>query len=217
MAEHRAALLTVPPGQGRAPVWIALHGAGDRAEDHCAFWTPILGRHAFVLCPRGTPMTRAPDTGFFFRDHHALGRELQAAVAALEQAEPRADTRGMVLSGYSQGGIMGALHAHLHPDQFSRLLLIEGGFAEWDVPTATHFYAGGGKRVAIVCGIAHCAQGAAKSRHPIAKGGLGVSVSHVHGGGHRFDGRVGARAVELLPWLVEDDPRWNPWRSALAQ
>ncbi len=43
-------------------------------------------RAGFVLCPRGMPIdVRTPDAGriFYYPDHHALSREVAAAVSAL--------------------------------------------------------------------------------------------------------------------------------------
>lgn len=213
---HRAAVLSIPPGTSPAPVLIATHGAGDRAEEHCAHWAARVGQDAFVLCPRGVPMTRHPQTGYFFRHHHALGEEIQDALAELRVAHPRADTKGMVLAGYSQGSIMGALHAHTVPDQIARLLLVEGGFDEWDVGTAKRYLAAGGKRVALVCGITHCAQRAKHAHAALKRGGVPVQSAYVAGGGHTYAGRVGEQAAALLPWLVQDDKRWDAWRQRAA-
>ncbi len=161
-------------------------------------------------------MTRHPQTGYFFRHHHALGEEIQDALAELRVAHPRADTKGMVLAGYSQGSIMGALHAHTVPDQIARLLLVEGGFDEWDVGTAKRYLAAGGKRVALVCGITHCAQRAKHAHAALKRGGVPVQSAYVAGGGHTYAGRVGEQAAALLPWLVQDDKRWDAWRQRAA-
>jgi predicted esterase len=160
-------------------------------------------------------MTRHPQTGYFYRHHHALGDEVQAALVELRAAHARADTRGMVLAGYSQGSIMGALHAHTVPAQISRLLLVEGGFDEWDVGTAKRYRAAGGKRVALVCGITHCAQRAKHARAALSRAGVPVQFAHAPQGGHTYTGSVGKRALALLPWLVADDKRWDTWRNHL--
>ncbi len=211
---HRPAIVSVPPGSKSAPVMVAAHGAGDRAEEQCAYWAHHVGRHAFILCPRGVPMNRHPQTGWFFRHHHALGKEVQAALTAFRAQHPRGDTRSMVFTGYSQGATMGALHAHTVPGQLSRLLLIEGGFGEWDVPTAKKFLLRGGKRVVLLCGITHCAHGAKRGRAMLARGKVPVRIEYVKGGGHTYGGSVGERAVKHLAWLVEDDERWTRWRKS---
>ncbi len=211
---HRPAIVSVPPGSRTAPVMVAAHGAGDRAEEQCAYWAHHVGRHVFILCPRGVPMNRHPQTGWFFRHHHALGKEVQAAIKAFRAEHPRADTRAMVFTGYSQGATMGALHAHTVPGQLSRLLLIEGGFGEWDIPTAKKFLSQGGKRVVLLCGITHCAHGAKRGRAMLERGKVPVRIEYVKGGGHTYGGSVGERAVEHLAWLVEDDERWSKWRKS---
>jgi pimeloyl-ACP methyl ester carboxylesterase len=209
VAGHRPAVVSVPPG-AKGPVLVVAHGAGDKAEEQCDWWRSWLAKRAFILCPRGIPMTRAPNTGWFFRDHHNLEREVLAGLDALHARFPRAARGPAVYAGYSQGGIMGALFAAKHPERFSRLILIEGGYAEWDVPTATRFREGGGKRVLFVCGQAQCARGARRCLDWFQRAGLSGRREVAAGAGHTYGGEVGARVRHAFDWVVSGDPRWAP-------
>lgn len=209
VAGHRPAVVVTPRDTARRyPVLVAAHGAGDRAEWQCAFWSELIGERGVLLCPRGVPMTRSPNTGWFFRHHHALEREVLDALDALFESFPQADDGPVVFAGYSQGAIMGALFAAKRPERFPRLILIEGGFDEWDVPTATAFGAGGGKRVLLACGIAHCLRGARRSLGWLRRAEVPSRIEHVPGGGHTYGGSVGKKVAEALGWALEGDPRW---------
>jgi predicted esterase len=208
---HRPAVLVVPPGAGPHPVLIAAHGAGDRAEWQCEWWEPLVGARGFVLCPRGRPMSNAPgdDTGYYFPDHYKLGKEVLAALASLGQEYgARVDTSRATYAGYSQGAIMGALFAAPRGDRFARLILIEGGYSEWDVATATRFRRAGGERVLLACGISHCQRAAERSLRWLRKAGLDARLEHAPGAGHTYGGAVGDRVASALPWLFEGDARW---------
>jgi pimeloyl-ACP methyl ester carboxylesterase len=211
---YGAAVLSLPlDRRGPRPVLIAAHGAGDTPRWQCRIWRDIIAARGFVLCPRGTPLAwGAPgeDEGFFYRDHHALEREVLAALAALRAAYPGiADTEAVVYAGYSQGATMGALMAFQHPELFPRLVLVEGGEREWDVPTATRFRQRGGARVLLVCGRHTCAGPASRSLAWIRKGGLHGRLEVVRGGGHTYGGLVAERLRDVFAWAVEGDGRWT--------
>jgi predicted esterase len=208
----RPAVLVVPPGSGPHPVFVAAHGAGGRGEWQCEWYTPILGDRAFILCPRGRAMTNAPDadTGYYYEDHYKLDREVMAALDALRaRYAPAADTTRVTYAGYSQGAIMGALFAQKRGDVFSRLVLIEGGYEEWNVPSARRFQQAGGERVLFACGNAYCASKAERSVQWLERAGVPARLEHAPGGGHTYAGAVGERVIAALPWLFEGDERWT--------
>jgi pimeloyl-ACP methyl ester carboxylesterase len=208
---HRPAVLVVPPGAGPRPVLVAAHGAGDRAEWQCEWWAPLLGRRGFVLCPRGRPMTNAPgaDTGYYYPDHYALGKEVLAALDALgSEYGERVDTDRATYAGYSQGAIMGALFAAPRGNRFARLVLIEGGYAEWNVPSATRFRRAGGERVLLACGQSYCQRGAERAILWLRRAGVEARLEHAPGAGHTYGGEIGERVASALPWLFDGDSRW---------
>ena len=225
-AESEAAFFELPvPGYGDAivsvpadtrtarPVLVAAHGAGDKPMWQCQVWRAIVQDRGFVVCPRGTRMSwgiPGQDLGYFFRNHHALEKEV---LAVLESFKDRFGDRiapgPVVYAGYSQGGIMGALMVVKHPEVFQRLILVEGGEAEWDVPTATRFREGGGKRVLLVCGRHACQERARRSTWWLRRGGVGFRSELVPGAGHTYGGAVAERLLETFDWVVEGDDRWT--------
>ena len=164
----------------------------------------------FVLCPAGVPFSRSPGSGWFFRNHFELEREVLAAVAALRRAYAgRVDPGPAVYTGYSQGATMGALMVVKHAATFSRLILIEGGNREWNVAIAKKYKRAGGERVLFACGVRYCKRGADKSAEYLQAGGVAARVEYAEGAGHIYDGPVAERVLAAFAWLVEGDPRWK--------
>jgi predicted esterase len=209
--DFRPAVLVVPGRPGPHPVLVVAHGAGDRGEWQCEWWTPVLGERAFILCPRGRKVSylAGADDSSYFVDHHKLGREVTAALGALrERYGSDVDPGPVAFAGFSQGGIMGALYAQKRGDVFARLALIEGGYEEWNLPIARRFKQTGGERVLLACGIRYCARGAERSRGWLEQAGVAARVEHAPGAGHTYAGEVGNRIIAALPWLFEGDSRW---------
>jgi hypothetical protein len=92
---------------------------------------------------------------------------------------------------------------------FDRLILIEGGFDEWDVRIAMRFKKAGGVRVLLACGNDYCARHARESARRLRRGGIDARVEHAPGGGHTYDGEVGERVLAALDWVTAGDPRWK--------
>lgn len=205
------AIVSVPSESRDArPVLVAAHGAGGRPAWQCEVWGGIVNHRGFVLCPQGTRMNRDPRQGFFYRHHHALEKEVLTALEALrERFGQRVADGPVVYVGFSQGATMGALMVVKHPHIFQRLVLVEGGEAEWDVPTATRFRQGGGQRVLLVCGRYACTQRARTSLEWLEKGGLNARVEYVVGGGHSYDHGIADRLHDTFDWVIAGDPRWS--------
>lgn len=204
------AIVSVPSeSRDPRPVLVAAHGAGGRPAWQCEVWGGIVKHRGFVLCPQGTRMNRDPHQGFFFRDHYALEQEVLVALEALRERFGQRIAHGpVVYVGFSQGATMGALMVVKHPDVFQRLVLVEGGEAQWDVPTATRFRQGGGQRVLLVCGRHACTERAKTSLRWLEKGGLRARVEYVVGGGHSYDHGIPDRLYETFDWVIAGDQRW---------
>lgn len=205
------AMVALPADLSRPrPALVAAHGAGDGARWQCEMWRHLLAARGFVLCPAGVPFGKDPDAGAFFRNHHELEREVMAALAALREVYGDALAPGpLVYAGYSQGATMGALMLVNHGDTFDRLVLIEGGYSEWNVSIAKKYGASGGQRVLFACGIRTCDAKARRSADALRRAGLDARVEYAAGAGHTYGGAVAERVFGALDWVLEADPRWR--------
>ncbi len=209
VTDFSPSLVRLPDGDGKAPVLVVTHGAGGTAEAHCELWARIVKGKALLLCVRGRARGPKPADGEYYPDHPTLERETFAALTALRARYPERVADGPVLyAGFSQGATMGALMLVDHADEVTRLVLVEGGFADWNVARARSFRERGGERVLFVCGRKECAGPARNSAYWFRLAGVPARVEYVAGAGHSHDERVEARIVTALPWLLEGDARW---------
>jgi pimeloyl-ACP methyl ester carboxylesterase len=199
--------------RSRHPILVATHGAGGHPEAHCQFWRGHLKDKGFILCPRGFPLNihlPPEEQGFFYPDHHALEREVRAALAALRDQFPaHVDDRGPIYAGYSQGAAMGVLFIAKKPALFERVILIEGGFDNWNFANGRAFLQGGARRVLFACGRLGCLEPAKRSSGYLKRVGLESRVVYGEGAGHTYGGAVEEALVAALPWFFEGDPRWQ--------
>ncbi|MEO6602178.1 MAG: hypothetical protein ABIQ16_20015 [Polyangiaceae bacterium] len=202
-------LVRLPQGNGKAPILVVTHGAGGTAEAHCELWARIVKEKALLLCVRGKARGPNPADGEYYPDHRQLERETFAALAALRSRYSARIADGPVLyAGFSQGATMGALMLVDHAQEVTRLVFVEGGFADWSVARARAFRERGGERVLFVCGRKECAGRAKTSVAWFKLAGVPARVEYVPGAGHSHDARVEARILATLPWLLEGDARW---------
>jgi predicted esterase len=204
------AVVRFPDGAGRAPVLLVTHGAGGTPETHCELWARISRGKAILLCVRGRARSPLPADGAYYPDHPALERETFAALAALRARVPERIASGPVFyAGFSQGATMGALMLVEHASEVTRLVLVEGGFSDWNVARARDFRARGGERVLFVCGRKECAEPARNAARWFKDAGVAAQVEYVRGAGHSHDARVEAHLAALYPWFTEGDARWQ--------
>jgi len=202
-------LVYEPAGTEPRPLLVATHGAGGVPEGDCAYWRELTAGRAFLLCLRGTPLDQRGPSGFYYKDHHALGREFVAAVARFrERFGARLAPTARVYAGFSQGAIMGAPMIVPHAGDFQRLALIEGGYEYWSLGTARSFAANGGQRVLFVCGTQTCKQKAEIPAAWLREAKVAVRIEFAEGAGHTPFGEVMDRTLQALPWLLQDAPHW---------
>jgi len=214
---HRPAWVGVPRDtRSPAPVLVVSHGAGGRPEPHCAFWRKVVGERGFLLCPRGVALGTARDgeeQGYFFPNHHALDREVVAALSALAaRFGEHVDLRAPIYAGFSQGATMGALAFVNKSTRFERMIFVEGGVGEaeeWTIAGARAFHEGGGARVLFACGRARCLEAARRSARYVEKAGLETRVVFGRGAGHSYGGAVADGLMEAFSWVIEGDSRWQ--------
>jgi len=201
------ALLFTPAGAAPRPLLVAAHGAGGDPQWDCDYWRRLTRDRAFVLCLRGTALG-GHSPGYFYRDHHALGRELSAAAGAARAREPRILAGSGVYAGFSQGASMGAQILPEHAATFPYAVLIEG-FTAWNVPLARRFLGAGGRRALLVCGSRQCSRVAEPSAHWLEVAGGQARFEMIEGAGHTPAGLVMRRVEAALAWLLAGDVNWQ--------
>lgn len=213
---YEAAVVSLPrDADGKRPLLVAAHGAWDRPEPHCQLWRRVTAAQGFVLCPRGRRTNRytPPEhAAYFYPDHFALAREVLAAIDALAERYPeRLDRSAAVWAGFSQGAIHGALVIALHPAQFPRAALVEGGngfFNEWSPFAARKYAGGGGDRVLFACGSVYCVRTAQRCADYLHATQVQTLVAHAPGAGHSYGSLMERQLREHFAWLTAGDPRW---------
>jgi predicted esterase len=198
------AVVVLPaPERTPAPLLVAAHGAGGDPAFDCDHWARLTRGEWFVLCPRGTPLSRRYEGSYYYRNHFELEREVVAMLAAARarHANVLRDEPG-VYAGFSQGATMGALMVIEHGRDFRALVLVEGGFSEWTPKRARRFRETGGESVALICGGAGCTARARTSAQILERAGLRAHVEHAEGAGHTFLGSVAERAA----WVFDEWP-----------
>lgn len=203
VAGFEAAIVVIPAETRPVPLLVAAHGAGGDPTWECERWARVARGRWFLLCPCGAPLRRGEAGSYYYPDHHALEREVAAAVRAVRQKHgARIAKEGGVYVAYSQGATMGALMLVDHGAEFPHLLLIEGGSGDWTRARAERFRATGGASVFIVCGTSGCAGRATRARPVLERAGLATEVRVLENGGHTELDGVGDAAEMLLETLA---------------
>jgi predicted esterase len=195
-------LVWSPSGTKERPLIISAHGAGCAPEDHCAYLWGLSGGEAIVACLPGEPLYRQhPERGFYFKDHRALARELEAAMLAIEARFGTRLDADRTYVGYSQGATMGAL---LLPDSalaFRQILLIEGGGEGMLRSSAQRLKDKGTERVLFACGTSGCKGRADRVASLLGSVGIDARVVFGEGAGHTYLGAVETTVLEVTGWL----------------
>jgi predicted esterase len=210
----RSSVVSVPADRGLPlPLLVATHGAGGQPEVYCKRWSRFLQHRAFVLCPRGAPIGLEPtgkQIGWFYPNHHALEKEVRASLTALYQRfGSRVLPNSRIYFGFSQGATMGSLMLPALEQEFSYVILTEGGFQEWDTPSATKLAKQGSKRVLFVCGRLKCSNPAKHMVTLFSKTTIQSKLVANNFAGHVYAGPLEHLVQQEFPWLVHQDPVWQ--------
>lgn len=208
------AVLAVPVGASdKRPLVVATHGNFDRPEWQCEVWSQILGGRAFVLCPRGVRRSDSPapdDPRFTYKHNADLEREVDAAIEALQKSPyaPLVADGSATWAGFSLGAIMGVSIAERRPQDFSTLVLVEGGVDRFRDDTVRAFAKGGGKRVMFVCAQRGCKGTASARAKALEKAGVEATVVDAGNIGHAYSGPVAVAIAKELPTFLSTDARF---------
>jgi predicted esterase len=135
-AARAAPPIIVPPDghdpRTPAPLILALHGYGDRAENFPRLWQGAAAKFgAILVVPRAV---RPVGNGFSWGSVNEADTIVQMT---LEYVKSRlaVDEKKIVISGFSQGGFMAMAVGLRHPDLFAGVIAMAGGYIpEVDAP-----------------------------------------------------------------------------------
>ena len=140
-AEIERRFLTTPPvlflppdhePSKPAPVLIALHGFGDRANGTPTQWRRLAAKRGVVLVlPQGV---RRAGPGYSWHSADEADTILGLTLDWLDE-RVAVDREHLVLSGFSQGGFMAMALGARHPELFAGVIPVAGGYIpEIDAP-----------------------------------------------------------------------------------
>lgn len=191
------------------PVLLVAHGNFDRPDWQCRVWARIVAGRAFVVCPRGVPRreSSARDPRFTYANDVSLGRELDAALAALRARYGDAvDVTSPGVAGFSLGAEIASPWALSHHAAFA--VYVEGGLARWDRARARRFTRAGVGGVLFACGHAGCVRRAREVVSLLRAEGIAAGVADGSGAGHVYWGPVAAALARQWPSLHAVAPRF---------
>lgn len=110
-----------------APLLVALHSAGGRAEAIADVWTGVAGERGVVLVAPQSHVSRGRGFDWGVMDHaeYAILRAVDRA-----RASHRIDPARIVLTGFSQGASMAFFVALRHPGLFTGVIPVAGHHEE---------------------------------------------------------------------------------------
>ena len=191
---------------GFEPAVVAAHANWDRPTWECSWWR----RHfpsSFLLCPRGVLRDDSPspdDPRFTYENDRALEAELDAGLEAMKQRwAGHVEDGPMTWVALSRGAYLGGFIASRRPEDFPRLILVEGGQDPWTPVNAKAFVEGGGRRVLFICGQGACRVQARPAAARLIHFGAEAKIEQVPGMGHGLNGDADPIIVRHLPWLHE--------------
>jgi predicted esterase len=213
LGDGDAAVVSPPLGATeRRPLVVAVHGAHDRPEWACGGWRLGFAQYPFVVCPRGTPVTRDK---YAWSNSAAIARVTLKAIARVrERYGEHVAGEPHVFAAFSQGATLAEPFLIEHAALFPTVILAEGGYATLDSKRfAQSFVERGGKTVVIVCGTAGCRQRTAPARRRLESAGLRVFESGDPRSGHNLNQLMQeALRRDFSSWFVED-PAWSSARG----
>jgi predicted esterase len=209
LGDGDAAVVSPPLGATEPrPLVVAVHGAHDRPEWACGGWRLGFAQYPFVVCPRGTPVTRDK---YAWSNTAAIARVTLKAIARVRERYGEHVAAGPhVFAGFSQGATLSEPFLLEQATLFPTVILAEGGYATLDSKRfAQSFAERGGKTVVIVCGTAGCRQRTAPARKRLESTGLRVFESGDLRSGHNLNQPMQTALRRDFPSWFASDPAWS--------
>ncbi len=188
------------------PVVVVLHGNFDRPEWECDVWGEVAGFYGWTLCPRGvrTPWASKAEDRWTYNGAGAVRREIEASLQALEERYPGRVTReGMVLAGFSLGGILAPDLALTDPGKYEFLFLVEGGVKKLDKKRIKSLSRVGVKGVGMAMSAPGRRKLAMDAVRRLETRGIRAVFVDMKGAGHSYRSDFAVTGMSGLKRLVE--------------
>lgn len=181
------------------PLFVAVHGQCELAEDACARWSKGVGDRGFLVCPRGN--VQCPPGGATWGGPHRADR-VYLGIEATRLAHPgEVDARATTLIGFSLGAPVALEAASSGMTGCKGLVLIASLTIEPDV---SKLRAAGVDRVVLAASdfdMSWSHMHAIEKR--LAKEGMATRFVGLGKVGHLLPPDLGARMADALSWVSE--------------
>jgi predicted esterase len=202
-AKSSPPLIVAPEGHDEkspAPLVIALHGFGDHGENYPSLWGAAAGKLGAILAvPFGA---RVVGDGRAWGDIDETETIVMLTLAQVEK-KFEIDRERVVLTGFSQGGFMAMALGTKHPDVFSGVIPMAGGY----IPDIDHPPNADGKEPAFYFMVGSRDNAISQVRRAAAdynEAGYAVKLRVLAGTGHSFPRDTERELGKALRFVLED-------------
>jgi len=207
----RTAYVVLPRRRdGAARLIAGLHGVCNPPEYACGYWIEAAAQRGLLICPTGNArcgpaMGRAPT---WTQSAPKIDVDLEAAIAAVEQAHPELATRdGAILMGFSRGAYAAVKIAAAHPGRWPHLVLIEANVSI----SAASLGQAGVRSVALIAGErSGQLRGQRRTAEQLVREGFAAKLWVMPGAGHHYSADIDTIMAAALDFVVSPQPTAGP-------
>lgn len=209
VGDHEAHVALPLGARKPLPLFVGVHGAGDRPDWSCSEWLAVTKGAAFVVCPHGTPDARWPGTRVWLSASQIVDESERAVRVAREKWGAYIAEGPAVYAAWSQGATLAAPVIALANRRdggtvaYDRAILVEAGHTPIDgKAVARSLKASGVVRAIVSCSSASCRAFSKDVQREASAVGLDMHAVDVGDRGHWFDGPVFAALNAELGWFM---------------
>lgn len=212
------AFVALPVGaRERRPVFVGVHGAGDRADWSCTEWQQATAGYALVVCPRSRHVHPQDPGAYVWSSAEQIASAADHAVAAVrERYAPWTLDAPLVYAGWSQGATLAADVVRTRPGVYDRAILVEVGHTALDPDAvASGLRVGGIARAIVACESAKCRTFAATFVRSARRQHLAVTLGDAGSRPHLFDEPMYRVLAPRIAELHPEDARYAGLTAAI--
>lgn len=203
------AVLSVPATQKEPlPVFVVLHGNYDRPEWECEIWRPIIQDMGYVLCPRGVPVSQAPEGAdrWTYPNYKAMRAEVEAAIEAIKNEFPgKIADDGYGLIGFSLGAIYGPRLIVDSGKRYKMAFFVEGGMDQLSKSMVRTLKKAGVEGIGLAMSGLKRIKKALASKKLIKQQGMRFLFVDMRGAGHAYSDDFESETRSSIEWLYSGE------------